>query len=512
LKRFWRPGLALFSGLLLWLSFPNPWALHFEAWPGHLAWVALVPLLALLEDCPVKEGFQLGFLTGSAFFLPGLLWITYVQPLGAAAVPAWCGLAAWCALFPALFGAVAAWGLHQGWRAPVLWLPALWTLLEALREHLFTGFPWLNIGSSQFVNPHVLPLAALTGQVGLDYAVVLGNAVFCALLVRPHWLLSWKKTLSACAVILALALGARYESMEQARWDEQGPPPGVVPASTGLKMAVVQGGIDENQPWTLEYRTELLKTYFELSSAAVGEGAKLILWPESTFPGFFNEDAPEAEAVKAYARSRHVSLLIGSTLSTGELYTNSAVLVGPDGDTLTYAKRHLVPFGEYVPFRSWLPILDRIMDGFGIVGFSAGTVPAVFQVGGALVAPQICFESVFPDLARQGQAPDLIAVLTDDTWYGVSPGPIWHAGQAVLRAVENGCWVAQAASTGVSLIASPVGQIRTSIGIGELGVLVQTFGPARPTPWRAHGLWFLWVCAGLLLLSWSFCFKSVKNR
>ncbi|HTA16135.1 MAG TPA: hypothetical protein VK786_00130, partial [bacterium] len=194
MKRFWRPGLALFSGLLLWLSFPNPWALHFEAWPGHLAWVALVPLLALLEDCTVNEGFQLGFLTGSAFFLPGLLWITYVQPLGPAAMPAWCGLAAWCALFPAVFGAVAAWGLAKGWRAPVLWLPALWTFLEALREHLFTGFPWLNIGSSQFVNPHVLPLAALTGQVGLDYAVVLGNAVFCALLVRPTWLLSWKKT------------------------------------------------------------------------------------------------------------------------------------------------------------------------------------------------------------------------------------------------------------------------------------------------------------------------------
>jgi apolipoprotein N-acyltransferase len=507
LKRGLRPALALLSGILLWLSFPNPWAMHFEAWPGRLAWVALVPLLALLENCGTGEGFQLGFLTGGAFFLPGLLWLTYVQPLGLAAIPAWCGLAAWCALFVALFGACAAWGLKRGLWAPLLWLPALWTLLEALREHLFTGFPWLNLGSSQFANPKLLPLAALTGQVGLTYAVALGNVVACALLVHPHWVLSWKKTLSAFVVIMALAWGAHQQAQAQARWEAQ---PELAP--TGLKVALIQGGIDENQAWTKQYRDEILKTYCTLSVAAAQQGASLILWPESTFPGFFNEDAPEAEAVKDFARSQRVSLLIGSTLSVDGLYTNSAVLVDSRGDTQSYAKRHLVPFGEYVPLRSWLPILDRMLDSFGIVGFSFGTQATVFKVGGGLVAPEICYESVFPDLGREGRAPDLIAVLTDDTWYGLSPGPVWHASQAVLRAVENGCWVAQASTTGVSVMASPSGRMDLKIGLGELGVLVQNLGPARPTPWRRFGLWFLWVCAGLLTFSWVLRGRPGKNR
>jgi len=485
--------------------------MHFEAWPGYLAWVALVPFLALLEDCSSREGFQLGFLTGTAFFLPGLLWITYVRPLGLGAGPAWCGLAAWCALFLAAFGAIAAWGLRKGWRAPVLWLPALWTLMEALREHLLTGFPWLNLGSSQFANPAVLPLAALTGQVGLDYAVALGNAVVCALLVHPAWLLSYKKTLGACAMILALAWGAHQQSAAQALWDEQGGGPDFPAASTGLKAAVVQGGIDEDQAWTKEYRDGIIKTYLGLSSAAVDQGARLILWPESTFPGFFNEDAPEAQAIKDFARRRKINFLIGSTLSTDGIYTNSAVLVDTQGTTLSYAKRHLVPFGEYVPFRRWIPILDRLLDNFGIISFSAGSQPATYAVDGGFVEPLICFESVFPDLARQGKAPDLLAILTDDGWYGTSPGPVWHASQAAVRAVENGCWVARAASTGISLIASPQGKIPYTIGLGELGVMVQTLGPARPTPWRAHGLWFLWVCAALLTLSWAFSLQKVKK-
>jgi apolipoprotein N-acyltransferase len=254
-----------------------------------------------------------------------------------------------------------------------------------------------------------------------------------------------------------------------------------------------------------------METYLTYSSAAADQGATLILWPESTFPGFYNENAPEAAEIRAFTKRRHVYVLMGSTLSSNGIYTNSAVLVEPGGDTLTYAKRHLVPFGEYVPFRSWVPLLDRALDQFGMADFASGTQGMAFPVQGAAVAPLICYESVFPDLAAQGPAPDLLAILTDDTWYGVSSGPVWHASQAVLRAVENGCWVARAAATGISLIASPDGQIRLSAGLEEAGALVQVLGPARPTPWRAHGSWFLWVCGALLALGWIASVRSAKN-
>ena len=499
----WRAGLAVASGLLLWLSFPNPFAMHFEAWTGALAFVALVPLLALLADLAPAQGFQYGFVAGAAFFLPGLVWITNVKPLGLGAVPAWCGLAAWCALFVGAFGGLAALGLRRGLSLPLLWLPALWTLLEALREHLLTGFPWLSLGSSQFANPVLLPLAALTGQPGLHFAVVLVNTVVCAILLRPRWVLGWARTLSALLVLAALAAGARQQAQLQRSWDTDGPPAGSSTAFQGLKVGVIQGGIDQDQAWNQAYRDQLMDTYLTYSSAAEEQGANLILWPESSFPGFFNEDAPEYERVRAFARSRKVTLLIGSTLSKDGKYSNSAVLVPPSGEVQTYAKRHLVPFGEYVPFRSWVPFLDRALEQFGIADFTAGTQAGAFHVHGAVVAPLICYESVFPDLPGQGEAPDLLALLTVDTWYGISPGPVWHASQAAIRAVENGCWVARAAATGISLVAAPSGEIRLQIGLAEAGALVQALGPARPTPFRAWGNWFLVLCVLILLLAWA---------
>lgn len=495
-----RLGLALLSGVLLWLSFPNPWAMHFEAWPGWLAWLALVPLMALLPGCSLTEGFQYGFVAGTAFFLPGLVWVTRIQPLGLGAVPAWCALAAWCALFPALFGLVSALAFRREWMGPTLWMPALWTLVEALREHLLSGFPWLGLGSSQFANPAILPLAALLGQAGLHFAVALGNAVACALLLRPAWLKSAWTLAATFGLCLLLGLGARSQAKEQAQWDA-GVGRGPDTHALGIKVGVVQGGIDEDQAWNRDYRSKILQTYFTYSLAAVGQGANLILWPESAFPGFFNENAPEAVQVKDFARKNHVHLLIGSTLSEGGVYTNSAILVDPDGNTSSYAKRHLVPFGEYVPFRRWVPLLDGLLDRFGIEDFSAGTEAKVFTVNGGAVAPLICFESVFSDLVHEGEDPDLLAILTVDTWYGLTPGPVWHASQAAIRAAENGCWVARAAATGITLIAAPTGVIRYSIGLEEAGVLVQTLSPARPTPWRAHGHWFLWVCALLLGLA-----------
>jgi len=493
-----KAGLALASGMLLWLSFPNPWAMHFEAWPGYLAYIALVPLVAALETAETKEGFGLGFVAGSAFFLPGLLWLTNVKPLGLGAFPAWCGLAAWCALFVGAFGAGAAYGLRRRWPLPVLWLPALWTVLECLRAWLFTGFPWLGLGTTQAFHPRVAALAAFAGLPGLDYAVVLANGVAFALLVRPSWLLPWRRGLAVLAVIGLLAWGAGEQIHAQKLWSAGEPVGGLSPRFLNLKVGVAQGGIDEDQAWTQEYRDHLLRMYFTLTTSAVAQGARLVIWPESSFPGFFNENAPEALLVKEYARREKVYLLLGSTLSEGGAYTNSAVLVDPDGNTRSYAKRHLVPFGEYVPFRHWVGVLDLALQKMGVEDFRAGDSPADFGVADTTVAPLICYESVFPELARGPQPADVLAILTVDTWYGVSPGPVWHAAQASLRAIENGCWVARSAATGISLFAAPDGSVPMLIDLNEAGVLVHYVEQARPTPWKTYGNWFLWVCCGLL--------------
>jgi apolipoprotein N-acyltransferase len=493
-----RRGLAILSGLLLWLSFPNPFALNFQAWPGWLAWGALLPLLAAISGAPQGSGFKLGFLTGLACFLPGLFWLTNVQPLGPGAYPAWLALAAWCAFFPALFAWLTERALVAGWDLPVLWVPALWTLVELLRERLLGGFPWISLGSSQVQNLAVLPLAAALGQAGLHYAVALGNAIAFGCLIRPGWLLGLRRSGTATVMVLGLAFLAQTQRQAQQAWDAS------ASARPGLDAAVIQGGIDLDQPWTAEYRRGLMDRYLGLSRQAIAQGAKVLVWPESAFPGFFNEDAPEARELKAFAKAQKVNVLTGSTLSDNGVYRNGVVWIDPQGDTASYGKRHLVPFGEFVPFRTIAPLLDLALARAGIVGFTPGDASRRWDLGGVSVQPIVCYESVFPDLVRQGGPVDLIALVTVDTWYGHSAGPVWHASQARLRAVENGAWVARAASTGISLFAAPDGSDQRHIGLDEAGALVQRVSAARSTPFQRWGqLPVLFACLLCLLLGWT---------
>lgn len=500
-----RRGLALLSGLLLWLSFPNPWALDFEPWTAGLAWVALLPLLAALDGAGERRAFGLGWLAGLACFLPGLFWLTNVKPLAFGAWPAWLALAAWCALFPALFAFAAEACLRRAWALPVLLLPALWTLTEWLRGWLLGGFPWIGLGSSQFSRPVVLSLAAAVGELGLHYAVALGSSLAYAALIRPTLLLGVWQSLSACAVALGLAYLAHTQMRAQGAWARER-------SGEGFKVAVVQGGIDFDQPWTQDYRRKLLNRYLHLSAQAVAAGARLVVWPESAFPGFFGEPAAQVEtsAVRAWVQQRGVALLTGATLVVRGGFANAAQWIGPQGEA-AYAKRHLVPFGEYVPLRGAVPLLDLALTRAGVVDFIPGQEPVRFQLGAFTVRPLICYESIFPDLAREGGPVDLLAILTVDTWYGRSAGPVWHASQALLRAVENGCWVARAASTGISLLAAPDGRLQSSVGLEEAGFLVHEVTPARTTPFQRWGHIPI-LTALLLVMGVSFGFRKRLSR
>jgi apolipoprotein N-acyltransferase len=484
-----RRGLAVLSGLLLYLSFPSAFAMGFEAWPGHVAWVALLPLLLALDGQDRRQGFWLGLCAGLAFFVPGLHWLTKVQPLGGGAWPAWLALAAWCGLFIGLFSALACEGRRRGWPQPLLWMPAAWTLVEWLRLRLLTGFPWMSLGGSQFANPALRPLAALTGGAGLNYAVALGNVVLFTLLFQPKRLCRWSQCLPACAMALALAGGAAWQAGLQTRWTA------AHAAAPSVRVAVVQGGLDLDQLYTPAFTAKVLGLYLGYSAQAADAGAKLIVWPESAFPGFFNQNPPEAQALKDFARRRQVSLVFGSVLSAADGYQNAAVLLDPDGNTRSYAKRHLVPFGEYLPLADWVPGLRRALGDMGVAFFQPGQSAAHFQAQGLAVQPMICFESVFPELAHQDGPPGLVAILTVDTWYGVSSCPIYHASQAALRAVENGCWVARAAATGVSLFAGPDGALGPRLGLEGAGWIAQDLGPGRPTPYARWGDWFDLACA-----------------
>jgi apolipoprotein N-acyltransferase len=479
-----RYGAALLSGLLLALSFPNIFHPDFFPPGPTIAWFCLVPLLASIEGESPREAFNKGYVAGLFFFLLSTAWINNIGPMGPGALPAWISLCMYLALYPAIF----AWGLARGraWRWPFepLWIPALWTLLEFLRERLLTGYPWISLGSSQAAGSPWLGLAALTGVYGLHFAVALCNLL-------AYWI--YRRSPKAWAAAALLAIFALLRLLA----------PAPIQSGPVLKVAVFQGNVDQDQAWTQDYRNALMDDYGGMMREAVAAGAKLLVWPESAFPGFYNEDPPEAMALRAFAKKNNVDLIVGSSLEfgPGTAYANAAVFMDAQGNTAAYLKRHLVPFGEYIPLRRRIPLLDRAMNQFGMVDFSPGAPQQQgFVSHGLGVEPVICYESIYGEMVRKplGSA-DLCAVITLDTWFGDSAAPRVHFLQGALRAVENGVWVARAAATGISGFIGPDGKVFETVALNQRGWAMHAI-PLQGSGsfYRSRGPWFLWLCGGIL--------------
>jgi apolipoprotein N-acyltransferase len=483
---------------LLAFSFPNFLAPRFPGANAALALVALAPLLLAVEGRKPLRASALGFGAGLLFFSASLYWICYVRPMGPLAGLAWLLLSAYLALYPALFAGLAAAGLDR-LPFPLLWLPALWTLLEALRGWAFGGFPWLGLGHSQYQNPWLLPMAATAGAPILHFACAAAG-VLLFLLLRGR-----RRGLWPTLALLLLLLGwARWTGAASQARAQNGPK---------VRVAVAQGNLDQDQAWTPEYQRQLLDTYGQLSEQARQKGAQVVLWPEATLPGILADKDPSVQAFRALAQGLRMDLISGvyDRSPSGSL-TNCIALASAQGGLQSYAKRHLVPFGEYVPLRKMLPFVDQAVRRFGSdQDFAPGASAQPLSGSAGQVGALVCFESVFPNLAaseaRQGA--EWLAVATFDTWYGHSAGPYQHASLGVFRAVEQGLWLARAGATGVSLFVAPDGRITQWLDLDQRGILVQDIKLRQArTPYARFGDWFLILCGFMLIFPLFFCRKQ----
>jgi apolipoprotein N-acyltransferase len=223
-----------------------------------------------------------------------------------------------------------------------------------------------------------------------------------------------------------------------------------------------------------------------MTRQAIGQGAQFILWPESSTPFYFEEDRPGAELVRATARSSRVAMLFGSdqiewktegNKRVADKYFNSAFFVRPDGTTAGfYRKMHLVPFGEYVPYKDLLAFAAPLVENSG--PFSPGVDPTVLPVNGHPVSVAICYEVVYPALMRQFvvRGSELLTTITNDAWFGTSSAPYQHFEQATIRAIEEGRYLVRSANTGISGIVDPYGHVLAESRIFEPAVVV---GDAR---------------------------------
>ncbi len=292
-------------------------------------------------------------------------------------------------------------------------------------------------------------------------------------------------------------------------------------ASAAARVAVVQPNIPQDKKWDASFREHILSTLDTLTRAAAVKKADCIIWPEAALPGFLEYDEGVTDFFYSLVADIKVPLLAGMATFSREgartLYFNSALLFSEGRYCGKYDKIHLVPFGEYIPFASLLPWLERLPRFNEIGNFSPGSEYTVFSVpcGGTAirVSVLICFEDTVPCLSRTyaRKGAQLIAVMTNDAWFKDTAAPFQHAQASVLRAVENGVWVARAANTGFSCIIGPDGKIRDYVRDSR-GKAVFTQGSTaydiplnapKATFYRMCGDWFILLLAcgaGLLFL------------
>ncbi|MEZ4598853.1 MAG: apolipoprotein N-acyltransferase [Syntrophotaleaceae bacterium] len=477
-------SLALGSGLLLALSFPRPDV-------ASLAWFALVPLFMVMNERP----FHTGFLAGTGFFGLVLYWLnivmtTYGRLHPVLSVVVYLLLVAYLSLF---FGA-ATWAAcycrEKLGFSTIITLPVFWVALEFVRSFLLTGFPWATLGYSQQSHLALIQSADLVGPYGLSFLLILSNASLaragCEILQKRFSNLPWT------ALLVTASMFAANLEYGFFRLDHQ-----VDERSKSAETLLVQGSIDQSVKWNPAYQARTIAIYRDLSMPeSESPATDLIIWPESAVPFFFQEGGALAEAVLQVPVQTGAYLLMGSPAyeagSEGEQYLNSAFLLSPEGRILGRSdKVHLVPFGEYVPLGRLLPFVDKLVVGIG--DFSPGKVSPL-QMNGGRIGVLVCFESIFPELARDyvRQGSDLLVNITNDAWFGRSSAPYQHLAMSRFRAVENRVWVARAANTGISAFISPSGEIvaksplferlalKGQVGLGAQPTIYTRFGDILP--------------------------------
>lgn len=479
--------LALAGGLLAPLAFsPFDWSFLaiFSLSLLFWSWQQTTPGLAAWR----------GYLFGLGQFGAGVSWVyVSMHDYGGASVLEAGFLTvlfvSFLALYPALAGYLAVWlsgGKHQGMK-PLFSFAAVWVLVEWFRGWFLTGFPWLEFGGSQVGTPLGQGLAPLAGVYGVGLGVAVLAALLVALLGRQRNGCGWHAVAGIALIVITSSLLARVP------WTE--------PSGEPFRVALLQGNVPQDQKWVPALQQSTLQMYVDLTRQHWD--ARLIVWPETAVPAFFHQvkDTWLAD-LQSEARARGTDLLIGMPVldpETGHYY-NALVDIGATPGM--YFKRHLVPFGEFLPVRSLLGFVLDWLD-IPLADFSRGgdRQPLLVAAGYPLQA-SICYEDIFGHEARVGlpEATYLVNV-TNDAWFGGSIAPFQHVQMARMRALETGRYLVRATNTGVTAVISPQGRIIDQAPLFERAVITADIEARRGmTPYIALGDWPVIVALLLYVL------------
>ncbi|WP_114395752.1 apolipoprotein N-acyltransferase [Oleisolibacter albus] len=483
LGRWQRLGAAALAGAVTTLALP----------PADLIpvlWLTFPVLLWLLRGTGTPaQAFWTGWAFGFGHHLVGLYWISVALfvdigkfwPVLPFAV---CGLPALLAVYTGIATMAHRWARQRfglcGARE-ALALGLLWTVLELARGHLFTGFPWNLIG---YVWTDLLPVAQLASVVGV-YGLSLLTVCIAALPVvlaegRPR---RWLVPAAGLAVLAAVAAwGAVRLGGTEGRFVD------------GVKLRLVQAAIPQTLKWDRGAVMANFQKHLDLSTAPGWDTVTHVIWPETAVPWFMGRDIQLNRAVGSVAPPGGLVLTGAPRVYAGpdgeQHYANSLVAVDAAGRTVdVFDKAHLVPFGEYMPFRRWLPVGAVATIAPSAADMTAGPGPRTLLLPGLPpVSPLICYEVIFPGAVipaagTEQPRPSWLLNLTNDAWYGQTAGPHQHFAITRMRAIEEGLPLVRAANTGISGVVDAYGRVTARLDLGKSGIIdAQLPRPALAIP------------------------------
>ena len=480
---------CLISGALLTLAFA-PFNLFF------LAILCPAILFYTWKDATPEHALLTGYLFGFGLFGTGVHWLHIsinlfggMHPAGAYFITY--VLVAYLAIFPALAGFIACrWSDRNRNIRLLVMIPVCWTLAEWLRSWVLTGLPWLNLGYSQ-TDTSLAGFAPITGIFGISWLLSFTAALLVLLVV----------SCMRYRILATVVFGAIWVfsiPLQQAEWTQ------VLPEQKSV--AVIQGGIPQEVKWLPEQRQKTIDLYAGLSAAWWQHD--LIIWPETAIPLLLKDATFLLDALKRKSDQSRADIMTGipERIEDERRYYNSIIVIGDSNDS--YRKRHLVPFGEFMPLDRLLrPVIESI--GIQVSSFSPGEGRPLIQAAGIPIGVSICFEDVFGEEIIDALPEALLLVnVSNDAWFGDSLAPHQHLQMARMRALETGRYLLRATNNGISAIIDEKGKILAESRQFEADVLsgsVKLFHGTTP-----YARWGNWPVILLLLL--ACCLVIFRHR
>ncbi len=469
--------LSGLSGLMLTASFA-PINLDW------IAWISLIPLLISLEDKSLSDAFKIGLFAGLFHYLTLIYWIVNVLSrygnisliLSLAALLL---LSFYLALYIAFFALIVA--NFKNNRLSPFWGASIWVALEYARSYIMTGLPWCLLGYSQYSRLPLIQISDIAGVYGISFVIVLVNfSIYniASLTIKKKFLgfntgydsgstdydhnkqnghvlrIIGIETILTSLLIGFILLYGYNNLKEKADSNSKG---------KELRAVIVQGNIDQSLKWDSDFQEETLSIYKKLSLESADFKPQLIIWPETALPYFFQDTSHLSKAVFEVAKITNANILFGSPAYAKDkdsiFYYNRAYMISKSRVFDYYDKVHLVPFGEYVPLKKYIPFVHRLVPAAG--DFSTGKKIKPIHSPSLKIGALICFETIFPDISRKfaAQGAELLVNLTNDAWFGRTSAPYQHLSMAVFRCVENSLPMARAANTGISAFIHANGKI-----------------------------------------------------